>query len=71
MLVGNHFITWWGLIGIVPILSAIVGFCPLYAMFGINTTACDQHEHQMKQRVDQSEPPRVWVRGNTSRSRAA
>jgi len=26
-----------GLIGLVPILTAIFGFCPLYALFGIKT----------------------------------
>ncbi|EGD50620.1 hypothetical protein TheetDRAFT_2574 [Thermoanaerobacter ethanolicus JW 200] len=26
-----------GLIGLVPILTAAFGFCPLYALFGINT----------------------------------
>jgi hypothetical protein len=27
----------WGYIGIVPLLTGLVGFCPLYAVFGINT----------------------------------
>ncbi|MDZ7752448.1 MAG: DUF2892 domain-containing protein [Gammaproteobacteria bacterium] len=27
----------WGWIGIVPLLTAIVGWCPPYAIFGINT----------------------------------
>ncbi len=29
--------TLWGLIGIVPILTSIVGWCPPYALFGIST----------------------------------
>ncbi|WP_280771451.1 YgaP family membrane protein [Salipaludibacillus daqingensis] len=28
---------WFGLIGIVLILTALVNFCPLYRLFGINT----------------------------------
>jgi hypothetical protein len=28
---------WWGLIGIVPLLSAVVGFCPAYTLLGLNT----------------------------------
>ncbi len=28
---------WIGWIGIVPILTAIVGFCPAYTLLGINT----------------------------------
>ena len=27
----------WGWIGVVPLLTGIVGFCPLYRMVGINT----------------------------------
>lgn len=29
--------TWWGLIGIFPLLSAFSGYCPLYSLLGINT----------------------------------
>jgi hypothetical protein len=32
---GPH--TWWGLIGIVPLLTAFAGYCPLYSLFGIGT----------------------------------
>ena len=28
---------WWGLIGLLPLGTAIVGFCPVYAIFGIST----------------------------------
>ena len=27
----------WGWIGIVPLLTGLVGFCPLYLLIGINT----------------------------------
>lgn len=27
----------WGLIGIIPLLTGAVGFCPLYKMLGLNT----------------------------------
>jgi hypothetical protein len=29
--------TWWGAVGAVPLLTALMGFCPLYAPLGINT----------------------------------
>ncbi|MCU9836663.1 MULTISPECIES: DUF2892 domain-containing protein [Ruegeria] len=29
--------TMWGLIGIVPLLTGLVGSCPLYSIFGIST----------------------------------
>lgn len=34
-LVGPH--TPWGYVGIVPLLTGLVGFCPLYTLLGINT----------------------------------
>ncbi len=27
----------WGWIGVIPLLSAIVGFCPAYRLIGMNT----------------------------------
>ncbi len=27
----------WGWIGVIPLLSAIVGFCPAYRLIGVNT----------------------------------
>lgn len=28
---------WWGLIGLVPLLTAIFGYCPLYPVLGLST----------------------------------
>ncbi len=30
-------IGWWGLVGIVPLATALVNFCPLYRLVGIRT----------------------------------
>lgn len=27
----------WGWLGLVPLLTGLVGFCPLYALIGLNT----------------------------------
>jgi hypothetical protein len=27
----------WGWIGIIPLATGLIGFCPLYSVFGINT----------------------------------
>jgi hypothetical protein len=40
-LVGVQLETWWGLIAVPPMLTAIFGYCPLYALFHIDTTARD------------------------------
>lgn len=29
----------WGWIGLVPLVTALIGWCPAYAIFGINTGA--------------------------------
>ncbi|MEZ5819842.1 MAG: DUF2892 domain-containing protein [Bradyrhizobium sp.] len=29
--------TMWGLLGLVPLLTAVLGWCPPYAMLGIST----------------------------------
>ncbi len=31
--------TWWGLVGIVPLLTGALGHCPLYRLVGLNTCA--------------------------------
>ncbi|MFA5627093.1 MAG: DUF2892 domain-containing protein [Thiohalomonadaceae bacterium] len=28
---------WWGAIGIVPLATAFMGFCPVYTLLGLNT----------------------------------
>lgn len=34
---GLYYQSWWGLIGLVPIATAPINFCPLYAPFKIST----------------------------------
>ncbi|MBN8705487.1 MAG: DUF2892 domain-containing protein [Bacteroidetes bacterium] len=34
---GFYYQSWWGLVGLVPILTAFVGFCPAFLPFGIST----------------------------------
>jgi len=37
-LVGYINQSWWGLVAIVPLATAFIGFCPAYTPFKINTT---------------------------------
>lgn len=39
--VGPH--TMWGLLGLVPLATGLVGFCPLYRLVGIDTCRVSQH----------------------------
>lgn len=32
---------WWGAVGAVPLLTALIGWCPAYLPFGIRTTKAD------------------------------
>lgn len=36
VVVGPH--TLWGLLGAVPLLTGLIGSCPLYTLFGISTS---------------------------------
>lgn len=42
MLIGVHFYSWWGLVGLVPFLTGMTRFCPLYCLLGFNTLHCDE-----------------------------
>lgn len=33
---------WWGLIGLAPIATAAIGYCPPYAWMGFSTCAKDE-----------------------------
>jgi hypothetical protein len=41
---GIYFKSWWGLVGLGPILTATIRFCPAYLPFGLST--CAQPEAQ-------------------------
>lgn len=33
--------SWWGVLGVVPLLTGFMRFCPLYFPFGIRTTKAE------------------------------
>jgi hypothetical protein len=33
--------TLWGLVGVVPLLTGLVGYCPAYSVLGLKTCAVD------------------------------
>ncbi len=35
--IGYYYQSWWGLLGLIPVLTALINFCPLYTPFKINT----------------------------------
>lgn len=34
---GLAFKSYWGLVGFLPLLTGLLGFCPAYTLFGIST----------------------------------
>ncbi|MGZ8559200.1 MAG: YgaP family membrane protein [Chitinophagaceae bacterium] len=34
---GIYFKSWWGIVAILPLVTAFTGFCPLYKVLGITT----------------------------------
>ncbi len=34
---GTYFQSWWGAIGIIPIATALINWCPAYLPFGFST----------------------------------
>ncbi len=43
---GYYFKNWWGLIGVVPLLTAFFAFCPAYLPFGLSTCAVKSNVSQ-------------------------
>ncbi len=43
---GYYFKSWWGLIGIVPVLTAVFRFCPAYLPIGMSTCATKPEDKQ-------------------------
>jgi hypothetical protein len=36
---------WVGWIGIVPIVTAVIGYCPAYSRFGFSSCSASAHQH--------------------------
>jgi hypothetical protein len=34
---GFYFKSWWGLVGVVPIITGLLNFCPVYSLIGVST----------------------------------
>jgi hypothetical protein len=42
--IGIYFKTWWGIVGAILIITALIGWCPAYVPFGISTCAEEKKE---------------------------
>lgn len=39
---GFYFNTWWGALGLIPLATAAIGWCPLYAPFKLSTVPAEE-----------------------------
>lgn len=44
VLLGLYFKSWWGIIGLAPIITGLIGYCPASDVLGIST--CDVKNKQ-------------------------
>ena len=42
-IIGEGVTAKFGWIGVIPILTAFVGFCPIYTLLGVNSCACKKN----------------------------
>ncbi len=43
VIAGFYYQSWWGILGVFPLLIALLGWCPAYAPFGISSCKTDEH----------------------------
>lgn len=44
IILGFYYNSWWGFLGVLPLLSAAIGWCPAYLPFGISTCKTKKEE---------------------------
>lgn len=37
IVVGIYFKSWWGVVGVVPIITGLLNYCPAYNLIGVST----------------------------------
>lgn len=37
ILLGFYFKSWWGAVGLIPTVTALMGFCPIYTIMGLSS----------------------------------
>ena len=47
--VGIAFKSWWGVLGLILLITGITGFCGLYTLLGINTKGKDKAPEESSQ----------------------
>jgi hypothetical protein len=48
---GYYYQSWWGLIGLVPLGTGLVGYCALYTVLGLNSCPTTTETKETKQKA--------------------
>jgi len=42
---GFYYGSWWGIVGLIPLVTAAIGWCSLYSVIGISTCKTDKPQN--------------------------
>ena len=45
LFLGLYLRSWWGIIGLVPLITGAIRYCPISAVLGISTCKADLKDH--------------------------
>ena len=48
IVIGFYFKSWWGAVGVIPIFTAAIGWCPVYLPFGISSSKIKEEKEEEK-----------------------
>lgn len=46
--IGFYLKSWWGLVGIIPLITALMGWCPAYLPCGVSTCKVEEEENTVE-----------------------
>jgi len=48
IVIGFYFKSWWGAVGLIPVFTAAIGWCPVYFPFGISSCKIKEEKEEEK-----------------------
>lgn len=37
IVLGFYFKSWWGIVGLIPVITGVLNYCPAYSLIGVST----------------------------------